>query len=500
MKDEIKTYSTKEQKLYLEILIADSELAARCRNILDPEYFDRGLRQAAEFIKGYLDKYDSVPTTTQIQATTNVDLESFTAMQVAPQKEWFLDEFEQFARHKALDRAILKSVDLLDKKRYGEVERLIKDASSIGLPKTFGTDYFADPRGRLEALRSNNGQVSTGWKSIDEKLYGGFNRGELNIFAAPSGGGKSLFLQNLSLHWAQQGLNGVYFSLELAEGLCSKRIDSMLTGVSSKEIYRELDNVDLTVRMAGKKAGRLQIVQLTPGVTVNDMKSWLKEFQIHSGLKMDYIIVDYLDLMHPVSVKVSAENLFIKDKYVSEELRAMATQGQYLFATASQLNRGAVESVEFDHSHISGGLSKIQTADNVIGIFNSMTMRERQRVQIQFMKTRSSSAVGTKVELQFNTDTLHITDLDEDAPAPPTQADVLHDRLKRQSQVDGTSGKLPSAGWERATGTPAWEKPPQGGTHAWDKPMVQSGDKKESPAIRTMDSPNSKLASILKKV
>ena len=303
------------------------------------------------------------------------------------------------SRHKALEKAILKSADLLDKQRYGEVEKLIKDASSIGLPKSFGTNYFEDPKGRLEALRNNNGQVSTGWKSIDQKLYGGFNRGELNIFAAPSGGGKSLFLQNLALAWSQQGFNGVYFSLELAEGLCSKRIDSMVTGVTSKEIYRNLDDVDLQVRMLGKKAGRLQIVQLVSGVTVNDLKSWLKEFQIHSGLKMDYVIVDYLDLMTPVSVKVSAENLFIKDKYVSEELRSMATQGNYLFATASQLNRGAVESVEFDHSHISGGLSKIQTADNVIGIFTSRAMRERGRYQIQFMKTRSSSGVGQKVDL-----------------------------------------------------------------------------------------------------
>ena len=42
-----------------------------------------------------------------------------------------------------------------------------------------------------------------------------------------------------------------------------------------------------------------------------------------------------------------------------------------------QLNRGAVEEIEFDHHHIAGGISKIQTADNVIGIFTSNAMRER---------------------------------------------------------------------------------------------------------------------------
>jgi KaiC/GvpD/RAD55 family RecA-like ATPase len=486
MKEEIKTYSTKEQKLFLEILIADPELAVRSRNILDPEYFDRTYRQAAEFIKEYIAKYDNVPTTIQIEATTGISLEAFTTLSVQPQKEWFLDEFEQFAKHKALDRAILKSVDLLDKQRYGEVEKLIKDAINIGLPKSFGTDYYADPMGRLMLLKNQNGGTSTGWKTIDDKLYGGFNRGELNIFAGGSGAGKSLFLQNLALNWSLQGLSGVYFSLELSEGLCSMRMDAMLMGIATKDIYKNIDEVDLNIKMKGKKAGKLQIVQLTAGITVNDLKSWIKEFQIQQNRKIDFVVVDYLDLMSPVSVKISAENTFIKDKYVSEELRAMAVQDKYLFCTASQLNRGAVESVEFDHSHISGGLSKIQTADNVIGIFNSMTMRERGRVQLQFMKTRSSSAVGTKIELEFNTTSLRITDLDEDSPDAPTTADVLHDRLRRQATTESTS--TPSA-------STTWERPKAREGFSLENPQPKT---EPSITMRTMDS-NNKLNNLLKK-
>jgi archaellum biogenesis ATPase FlaH len=333
-------------------------------------------------------------------------------------------------------------------------------------------------------LKNQNGGTSTGWMTIDDKLYGGFNRGELNIFAGGSGAGKSLFLQNLALNWSLQGLNGVYFSLELSEGLCSMRMDAMLMGIATKDIYKNIDEVDLNIKMKGKKAGKIQVVQLTAGVTVNDLKSWIKEFQIQQNKKIDWVIVDYLDLMMPAGQKISVADLFIKDKLVSEELRAMATQGNYLFCTASQLNRGAVETADFDHSHIAGGLSKIQTADNVIGIFNSSSMRERQRVQIQFMKTRSSSAVGTKVELEFNTTSLRITDLDEDSPEVPTTTDVMFNNLKRQVQQENTPPKGQT--WERATGTPAWEKP-----------MVTS--KEPQVGLRTMDS-NNRLQNMLKKV
>jgi len=245
-------------------------------------------------------------------------------------------------------------------------------------------------------------------------LYGGFNRGELQIWAGGSGSGKSLFMQNLAVNWAMQGMNGCYLTLELSEGLCAMRMDSMMTNTSSKEIFKDIDNVEMKVKLAGKKAGHLRIKYMAAQSTVNDIRAYMKELEIQTGSKPDFLCVDYLDLLMPVSAKVSPNDLFVKDKYVSEELRNLAKELDIIFVTASQLNRSAVEEVEFDHSHIAGGLSKINTADNVFGIFTSRAMRERGRYQIQLMKTRSSSGVGQKVDLEFNIETLRITDVGEE--------------------------------------------------------------------------------------
>jgi hypothetical protein len=115
--------------------------------------------------------------------------------------------------------------------------------------------------------------------------------------------------------------------------------------------------------------------------------------------------------------------------------------------TASQLNRAAVEEIEFDHSHISGGLSKIQTADNVIGIFTSRAMKERGRYQIQFMKTRSSSGVGQKVDLEFDVDSLRIKDLDEELDSASTKPKTsIYDSLKKTSVVTNADERDPSEG------------------------------------------------------
>jgi hypothetical protein len=134
--------------------------------------------------------------------------------------------------------------------------------------------------------------------------------------------------------------------------------------------------------------------------------------------------------------------MFLKDKFVSEELRNFAVENQFVLVTASQLNRGAIEEVEFDQSHIAGGISKINTADNVIGIFTSRAMRERGRYQIQLMKTRSSGGIGSKIDLGFDIDTLRITDLDEDAEvnqAAITTADALTSAIKKRTSTVSTN-------------------------------------------------------------
>jgi KaiC/GvpD/RAD55 family RecA-like ATPase len=409
----LKEYGIDVQRLFLEMILEDAQSYVRVQNIYNPENFDRSLRPAAEFVKTHTDQYKTMPGKEQIAAATGVRLQAIADLDEG-HYDWFLEEFEAFTRRQELERAILQAADLLEKGDYDPVEKLIKDAVQISLTRDIGTDYFDDPRGRLMALKNNNGQNSTGWPVLDRLLYGGFNRGELQIFAGGSGSGKSLFMQNLAVNWSQAGLNGVYITLELSEGLCAMRIDSMMTDTASKEIFRDIDNIEMKVKMLQKKSGALQIKYMPAQSTVNDIRAYLKELQIKTGRRTDFLCVDYLDLIMPVSAKVSPNDLFVKDKYVSEELRNLAKELNVVFVTASQLNRAAVEEVEFDHSHISGGISKINTADNVFGIFTSRAMRERGRYQIQLMKTRSSAGVGQKVDLEFDLDSLRIRDLGED--------------------------------------------------------------------------------------
>jgi hypothetical protein len=438
-------HNAEVQKLFLEIMMQNPESFLRVQNIYNAENFERDLKPAAKFIAEHTEQYKTMPDAKQIKAVTGIDLQSIPELNEG-HTDWFMAEFENFTRRQELSRAILKSADLLEKGNYDPVEKLIKDAVQISLTKDMGTDYFEDPRARLMRLKGNNGQISTGWPSMDKRLFGGMNRGELNIFAGGSGSGKSLFMQNLSLNWILAGLNGIYLSLELSEDLCAMRMDSMLTSIPSKDIFRELDTVEMKVKVISKKAGNLWIKYMPAQSNVNHVRAYIKELQVQHNVKPDFICVDYLDLIMPVSAKVSPNDLFVKDKYVSEELRNLAKELNILLVTASQLNRSAVEEVEFDHSHISGGISKINTADNVFGIFTSRAMKERGRYQLQLMKTRSSSGVGSKIDLEFNLESLRIIDTEQEGDAgyraPQTQSSGILDQIKNKS----TALPAPEAG------------------------------------------------------
>jgi hypothetical protein len=103
-----------------------------------------------------------------------------------------------------------------------------------------------------------------------------------------------------------------------------------------------------------------------------------------------------------------------------------------------------VEEVEFDHSHISGGISKINTADNVFGIFTSRAMKERGKYQIQCMKSRSSTGVGQKIDLEYNIETMRITDPGEEASDSfrKPQGNIL-ESIKARSHVATPSEIVP---------------------------------------------------------
>jgi hypothetical protein len=141
----------------------------------------------------------------------------------------------------------------------------------------------------------------------------------------------------------------------------------------------------------------------------------------------EIVSIEYVGLEDTIDINVSGNQLFIANGILT--------------------HNSAVQEQEHDHSMIAGGISKIQTADNVISIYATTAMKERGEYQIQFLKTRSSSGVGGKLTLGFDPHTLRIFHLDEEDSRLSTAtstADVFADLRRKNKHAEESTASAPS--------------------------------------------------------
>lgn len=404
---DVKQYSIQNQLYLLSKIFSNPDLYVRCKNILKPDYFDKEFQGSIEYVHNYNNKYNSSPTLNDINF--NGGYEYVNEKVEALHHQSTLDDIGEFCRHKAMALAVQKGMELVHQKKYGGIEELIREAMLVSVQNELGLDIFENPEDTIRSLSTKQGSFKSGWETLDYKLFGGFGRQELEIFAAASGGGKSVVLQNLAVNFAKAGLNGAYISLELAEELVAVRIYGMMTETKLSNVRHEPEKTGLAVTVEGKNAGTLRIKRMPESITTtNDIESYIRELQTQKNIKLDYVCVDYLDLL--TSDRIGANdksNAFVKDKAVSEELRALALKMDLTVFTASQFNRSGMGEDKKSQSQIAGGISKIYTADNVIYI---EAKKELNEMWFDFQKTRNSSAVGSRLRMSYDMDSLRVLD------------------------------------------------------------------------------------------
>lgn len=402
---DVKNYDAVFQKYILTQVFNSPDVFVRCKNILKPEYFEKTFHAGIEFILNYSLEYDTLPTLENVQVKTGLELPKEDVSHL--HHESLLKDVGDYCRHKAIENAIMAGAELVGQKRYGAMEQLIKEAMLVSLQSDMGLDIYNDPTSVINSLAQMQGNFSTGWETLDFKLFGGFGKQELEIFAAESGGGKSVVLQNLAVNFSKMGKRGAYITLELAEELVSVRIYGMLIDTAPTKVRSDVDDAAARIKIEERTNGNLIVKRLPESITtVNDIEAYLRELQIRTGEKLDYICVDYLDLLTSDRC-IDKSNVFLKDKYVSEELRSLAFKMDFTVFTACQFNRGGINDDSKSQANIAGGISKIYTADNVIYI---LTNKDRGEMVFDFQKTRNSSAVGSRLKMSYNIDTLRVLD------------------------------------------------------------------------------------------
>jgi len=390
-----------KQRLVLSLIAGNRDLMALTAGILKPSYFDPSLKKTVKFMAEYFSTYKDVPKIQTIRAETGSVLEDSGKIERAD-VAYVATEVEKFCQDRAAVEALQQGAELLQKGEFGKILELFKAATAVSLQKDSGIDYFKDPEERLRKTLITEAKISTGWPELDDAIGGGLGRQELILFAANSGGGKSMTMLNLARNLLSKGLNGVYISLEMADGVVSKRLDSMISHIAQENLLKELEKVVASINNASGTMGQFFIKRMPENRTnINHIRAYITQLEQQHGFRPDFIVVDYVDIMGTTH-QISADNLFIKDKFVTEEIRSLGFDYDCIMISASQLGRDAIDAEKLSQRHIQGGISKINTSDYTVAVKQDDLMRASGEINFEILKVRNGTGTGKRIFLGWD--------------------------------------------------------------------------------------------------
>lgn len=440
------------QRLYLNAMLSSPEVFYLVNSIVKPEYFDAGMRGAVKFIQEYFQEYRTIPSAQIFQTSTKHSPQIFEVDR--GDRRFIAEQIASFCTTKAMILTAQKVPEWIEKGDHTQIVAAFKEASQIGLVEDLGIEYFVDVMQRLERAETVEKVISTGWKDVDAVIGGGVGRQELVLFLAPSGGGKSVNMLNLGVNFMQQGLHGVVISLEMRDSKYAMRADQMISGIASNKILQNKQQVDHALAAFHKETGaRLFIKRMRESTTnANHVLTYVRELEMRHKFRPDWIIVDYLDIMQPAR-KVDTSMMFLKDQYVTEEVRAIGFDYDAIMISGSQLGKHATEKINAgEKTHqgdIQGGSSKTNTADLMISTVKTDAMHEAGEYRFEFPKARNSDASTKTVMMRWNKETLRVSDgsvpdLTLKKKTPLLMSGAIPGAKKSTKSIDELLGRTPA--------------------------------------------------------
>ena len=159
--------------------------------------------------------------------------------------------------------------------------------------------------------------------------------------------------------------------------------------------------------------GNIYIKEFPPStVTPNQIKAFCKKFQ-DKGIKLDAIVIDYLNLIHsPIG-----NNSYERIKNVTEQIRAISYVFNCPIISATQLNRAGFDQDNPDLATISESIGLAATADVIMSIFQNDEDRDLGIIRLGMMKRYGPRGMTQPMRIDYSTLTIEQADdidLEED--------------------------------------------------------------------------------------
>ena len=389
-------YGKQFQESLAQMILEDRPFADQIEEVIDTQFFELNyLRIFVKKIFNYRKKYGVHPTKEIISSILRTEIDNCNDALQKQVRDYFariliksVDDENyiketslDFCKKQKLKEALMQSVDLIQNSSYDEVRKVIDNALNLGMDNNFGHEFLKDFEIRYEIKARN--PISTGWEKIDSLTKKGLGSGELGVVIAPTGAGKSMVLAHLGAHAVKSGKNVVHYTLELSESVTGQRYDSCISGVPLSMLFNQKDEV---LESISDIDGSLIIKEYpTKTASTNTLRAHLEKLK-KTNHKVDMILVDYADLLRPVSNFKEKRNEL---ESIYEDLRAIAQEHKCPLWTASQTNRTGLNAEVVTMESISEAFNKCFVSDFICSISRTIKDKSANTGRLFIAKNRN---------------------------------------------------------------------------------------------------------------
>lgn len=407
---EVFAYSPEYQLKVLAYMLQNPEFCSLAAASVQPENFsDRVMQWYFHRLTGVLvdDKHHTKVTLKEelLKAAKSKEikeddvpafLKAFRLVETPPipvEAEHIRDTLGSFVRTQNVKKAILGSLDLMERGEWGDLADTVQEATTSGFSvMDMGQDYYGEYLERLRRRANSEIQrrYATGIPDLDQMLTGGLRNKQLGIVAGGTGRGKSIFLEWIAKQAVITGHKVIYFTLELSEDAVAERFDSMISKVQLHELEAYDKKVEDAVALNSKAYGSSLIIKEYPedSAEVGTLEAFYRQLSAQ-GIVADMIIVDYLDLLKPHRIYGDPTH---EVDAITKALRGLSKKLDVPIWTATQLNRGGIVMETPDESSIAGAVSKWFTCD--VGLMLAQTKEEREDDEMRIIVSKNRNGMA----------------------------------------------------------------------------------------------------------
>jgi replicative DNA helicase len=392
----LRRFGEKFQTKSIACLLNDKSFMEQMYDILYPEYYDtEALRWVCQCVLDYWDEYKKPATLDYFKTCLNRsdagdglkqsvirELKYITKAREDTDLDWVKDDFLEFAQNQRIRQAIINSTGLLKRGNYAAIKTEIDDALNAGLSRDIGHMYKEDVEDRLK--ESARPTITTGFPVLDSLMDGGLAGGEVGVFVAASGAGKSWMLAALGHACMMTGGLVAHYTLELDDQYTGRRYDSIAGGFSPNEVPERQDEIRQRMK---EIPGEISIKKWpAKSVTVQSIHAHFERLTtLHE--RPSLIVLDYADLLKSASSSPDA-NSYQTMGDIYTDLRRLSGELDVPIWTVSQTNREGTESDVITADMIADSFQKVMISDFVASISRTSDDKVSNTARVHIIKNR----------------------------------------------------------------------------------------------------------------